>query len=1118
MQQERVSFILMKPAVNITKITPPRLPIILYRSRLIDCLEKNKDKRLIFILGQAAQGKSTLAGSYVNTSDIPSAWINLGKEDSDPVNLFYSIAHALQHVLKDIDFSPLLSYPSINIGPRLEIPLYREWTNAIFEHISSPIQIVLDGLDSLSPDAPSFQLLQVLIEDAPQLMNIIMLSRIEPPFQIEGLKVKQEAYVLTNDDLAFTPDEIKAYFLEIRGISFASAQLKRVHKFTEGWIGGLILLSETLDRLPEDKQDQYLLEGIPDRFKGTVFRYFGEEILSSQPGPIQDFLIKSSIFNIVEPEFIKDFLGMEDTSAVLHEHVRKNLFVQSSYDEKKGWVFRYHQSFRDFLQTNFKSETGKEEKRTLFVKAGAVYEQRGELEDALKYYLEARAYDKAAYIIEQIGMNLVQMGRTADLALWLQIFPKNLVQENPWLLFYLSMTRRYTAADRNIGSLKRALILFEKREDTKGSTLSLAFLIEATLIKGRDKIPLNSLLSRAETLLNTLGPDLFAFEKALLLIQVGFGYILRGGNPRKGLWACENAYLISKNLEIAFLQINALIQMVMAHTFVGEYTLADDKNDELNKILAKGSFSEFRSLQLIQSCQLCIWRGAFERAEETIREAKKEIKEYGLTYLYPVTLLYDLALRICLEEHETGVMVGSRLLELSTALDNLFLQGAATFLLGALYYRNRKYKKAKVLVQDAVRILSSHEARSDEHLNEAKVLMGYIAYHLQTVESQEKELTEALKYFSETKNFFSLADANFAMALLKWKESNINETIRYLETGFQIAKEKKFDSFIMSSRKDLIKICVLAIELQVKEAMDYAAHLLSTRLASEAGPELEKLFHHSNIKISKKAREILITVHRSKLPRLRIKTLGGFEIFRGDTSMDENEWKRSQPKELLKSILSRGGKKIPKDLLMEDLWSEGEKEATERKFKVILHRLRKSLEPDMDKNFKSSYIHLKDNLVSLDNELCRVDVDYFSSLIEKGKIKEKEGDLKTAISLYTKAVDKYRGNFLSKDIYARWAELKREELKKTYISILLKLARLHEDSKAVRKAISFYKKAIQADSVLETAYQRLMTLYSEQGKQNKVLEVYKTCKKALQDELDTKPDQVTISLYKKISG
>ena len=1101
---------------NIPKITPPCLPKILQRPRLTKRLDENKDKRLILILGQAAQGKSTLAASYFNTLETPTAWVNLSKEESDPVNLFYSIVHSIQHALKDIDLSPILAYPSVTMGPRLEIPLYREWLNAIFEKISVPIKIVLDGLDRLLPDASSFQLLQVLLEEVPGHIHLIMLSREEPPFEVQALKMKQEAYILTNDDLAFTRDEIKTFFRELRGMSFGSTQLKRVHQFTEGWVGGLILLSETLDRLSEDSRGKYLLEGIPARFKGAVFQYFGEEILASQPVPIQDSLIKSSIFDIVEPGFIKDFFEMEDTEEVLHELASKNLFVHSSYDEKKGWVFRYHQLFRDFLQAKFKSEIGEDERSSLFLKAGSIHEQKGELEESVKYYLKARAYDKAATIIERIGMELVQMGRTAILAQWLQILPEGLVQENPWLLFYLSMTRRYTATDQNIGSLELALTHFEKQENVRGCILSLAFLIEATMIKGRDSIPIASLLNKAETLLKTLGPDIYVQEKAILLIQVGFGFILRGGNPRKGLWACENAYLISKDLGIFLLQVNALVHMVMAHTFLGEFSLADNACEKLNKIIAKWSTPELRSIRLVHSCHLCIWRGDFEKAEEKIREAKKEIEEYGLTYLYPVTLLYDLALRNCLEDHEAGVMAGNRLLELTKALDNLFLQGVATLFLGSLYYRKEEFEKAKVLVEDAVRILSSHEARSDEHLNEAKVLMNYISDHLQTTENHEKELVEALKYFSDTKNLLFLADANFAMALLKWKESDVNETIRYLETGFQIAKEKKFDSFIASSKKDLVKTCTLALKLQVKEAMDHAAHLLSTRLASEAGPELEKLSHHSNEKIRKKAREIRLAIHRSQVPRLRIETLGGFEVFQGDFPMDENEWKRSKPKNLLKSILARGGKKVPRDLLMEDLWPEGEYETVEGKFKVALHRLRKSLEPEMDKDFKSSYIHLKDNLVSLDEELCDLDVDSFSSLIKEGEANEKENDLKAAISLYTEATERYKGDFLSEDLYAPWADIKREELKRTYINLLMKLAQLHEARGEQEESISFYKKAIQADPVLEKAYQRLMILYSQQGMRNEALKVYEACKKALRDEIDTEPDQITVSLYKKI--
>jgi len=53
-------------------------------------------------------------------------------------------------------------------------------------------------------------------------------------------------------------------------------------------------------------------------------------------------LIKSSILDLIEPDFIKDFLGIDNTEEILRELVRKNLFVQAFYDAKKGWLFRYH--------------------------------------------------------------------------------------------------------------------------------------------------------------------------------------------------------------------------------------------------------------------------------------------------------------------------------------------------------------------------------------------------------------------------------------------------------------------------------------------------------------------------------------------------------------------------------------------------------------------------------------------------------------------------------------------------------------------------------------------------------------------------------------------------------
>ena len=1107
----------MKQYINISKITPPRLPHILHRSRLIDRLENNKNKRLILILGQAAQGKSTLAASYVTASTIPSAWVNLSKDDSDPVNLFYSMIHALQYVLKDIDLSTLLSYPSVSMGPRLEIPLYREWSNAISERISVPIQIVLDGLDRLSSDAPSFGLLQVLVKEVPSHIHLIMLSREELPLGIQGLKVKQEVHVLTNEDLAFTLDEVKAFLREIRGLSFLSKQLTKIHQFTEGWVGGLILLSESLERLPKGSRQKYILEDIPDRFKRDIFQYFGEEILYSQPGPIQDFLIKSSIFNIVEPGFVKELLDIENAEEILQEHARKNLFVQSNYDKRNGWVFQYHQLFRDFLKSRFKKVLDKEEKQTLFRKAGCLYEQRGKLEQAVGLYLKAKAFERAAAVIERIGMTVLNVGRKGDLSQWLRAFPEEFILGNPWLLLYLSLTRRYTAVEENLGSLQKAFAQFEQHGDVRGQLLSLAYHIEACMIRGHDATPLSRLIDQGEGLLQSMGPEQYHYERAVLWVQLSFGLTVRGGDARRGLLASQNAYMLAKSKGHFLLQASALMNALQSHSFLGEFPLAEELIEKIEKLLIKYPYLELQALFFIHQSSLWLFKGEFEKGEESIRRAQNVIEEYSLVYLHPYTLLYELILQVNLEKHNKIEDVANRMLNLSLSLGNSFLQGATLGLRGIGFYKKGDFQKAKESLESSLEILSSRESRSEYHLATFRIVMGLISYHLQnTTRSHEKEIQKILDHSELISDYIFLVEGHFTMALLKWKQGNTSETSLHLCLGFKIAEERGLDFFWHFGSFDLLRLCLLALELNVKGAKKYAAHLLINRLGSLAESELKRLSKHPNQDLREKAQEIHRTIYLSKLPRIHIETLGGFRVLRENSPMDESEWKRSQPKSLLKSIVARGAKKVPRDLLMEDLWPEGEYETMEGKFKVALHRLRKSLEPEMDKDFKSSYIHLKDNLVSLNRELCEVDVDSFLSLIEKGKSKEKEKDIKTAISLYTQAAERYKGDFLSEDLYAPWADIKREKLKRTYINLLLRLAQLHEDRGTIEKAIFFYKKATNTDSVLEKAYQRLMTLYSQQGKRNEALKVYEACKKAMQDHLDTEPDEVTVSLYKKI--
>jgi LuxR family maltose regulon positive regulatory protein len=1107
----------MQPFIHISKIIPPQIPPILKRPRLINCLEHNRDKKLILILGQAAQGKSTLAVSYVNSSPVPSAWINLGPEDTSAVNLFYLLTQALQHALPEADFSHALAYPSVILGPREEAPLYRDWLLPLLECIYCPVQVILDGLDRLAPGAPAFILLQILLDMLPSRLRVFILSREMPPVDIQNLAERQEVFRLTNADLAFTLGETTKYFHIIRKFILHPELVKRIHHLTEGWIGGLVLFCDSLDWVPESQRERYVSQELAGKFIWNIFQYFGERILSLLPREVQDFLIRSSILEVVEPDFVGEAMGLPHPQAILEELVKRNLFVQSIYDKKRGWSFRYHPLFKEFLQSKFQSLIAKEHQMDSYYQAASLAERREELETAVRYYLGARAYAEAAGAIERVGLVMVRLGKTAELAQWLAALPKDLVSQNPWLLFYHFMTGRFAGTEEHLSSLQQAFILFGEQKDTKGLLLTLAYLIEASISRGHKSIPLiHTLLAQAEDLVQSQAAQPFPLERAVLWCQMGFAHYLRSGTPRKGVWACQNAYLLGRDLGIIHLQVNALIHTFGCLTVLGEFTQAEETMKQAARLLEKSPYPELQVIYLINRCQFHIIQGDCQEAIEVLQQAREATERHGLSNLYHAVQLYEVVVRNYLGEFLAAEELGTALANLVFSVGNLFLYGNTLLHLGLGYYHQGDYLKGLESLERAREVFSTDEGRSDLHLGLVKTLLGLTAIHLEKNDEAHKFLEEAQAYFHESDIPLFLKETHLALALWEWRQGRVKEAEGHLEAGLQIAQERGYYINLLLNQHDLLRACILALELGLEGVWPYAARLLTTRLADLAGKELSRLARHPNRKIANRAWDVRKAIHRTGLPRLRLQTLGRFRLWRGDLLVEEKEWEGHQPQLLFKAIIAHGGQGISKDVLMEVLWPEADPLMTEKTFKVNLHRLRKVLEPTMDKTFGSSYVHLKANLVSLDPELCQVDVDEFLSLYKKGEQREDQGDIKTAIGFYKNALELYGGDFLAEELYHSWVEEKRQQLRGKFLDLLHHLAKLYEGRGSMLKAIDCYNKAIEADMLAEPAYRSLMLLYAQRGMHNAALRAYQNCKQSLKEVLNVEPEEATTAIYRKI--
>jgi LuxR family maltose regulon positive regulatory protein len=133
-------------------------------------------------------------------------------------------------------------------------------------------------------------------------------SRETPPLQLESLRIRQELVVLDNEDLAFSIDEISRFYSVLYGLRLAPHQLATIRRITDGWAGGLVLVWEALSHVPEDQRIAFIDSGLPAAMHGERLAYFSEAVFSGLDEATRHFLIRSSIFETIDPKMAARYL------------------------------------------------------------------------------------------------------------------------------------------------------------------------------------------------------------------------------------------------------------------------------------------------------------------------------------------------------------------------------------------------------------------------------------------------------------------------------------------------------------------------------------------------------------------------------------------------------------------------------------------------------------------------------------------------------------------------------------------------------------------------------------------------------------------------------------------
>ncbi|HEY6758036.1 MAG TPA: LuxR C-terminal-related transcriptional regulator [Baekduia sp.] len=205
-----------------------------------------------------------------------------------------------------------------------------------------PLVLVLDDLQDAGGPALSAVVAGLLRR--PSRLRLVLSSRHDPDLPLHRLRVAGELAELRGADLAFTAPEA-AQLLAGHDVQLAEDDLGQLVARTEGWAAGLRLAALSLAGHPDPGALVADFAG-DDR---AVVAYLIEEVLSRQPAPVRELLLRTAVVDRVSGPLADALTGEPGGQEMLEALVRANAFVVPV--DRHGRWFRYHALFAGLLRS-----------------------------------------------------------------------------------------------------------------------------------------------------------------------------------------------------------------------------------------------------------------------------------------------------------------------------------------------------------------------------------------------------------------------------------------------------------------------------------------------------------------------------------------------------------------------------------------------------------------------------------------------------------------------------------------------------------------------------------------------------------------------------------------------
>ncbi len=1060
---------------SIAKITRPHLRNVYQRRNFFTLLDKCMEKPVLWIVAPPGAGKTTLVNSYIESRKLQCLWYQIDSSDIDPATFFHYLGVAAIKV--NTKKKTPLPHLTPEYLPGIQT-FSREYFIEVYKRLKRKSLIVFDNYQEAPVESVLHDLIHEGLGSMPKGINVIIISRTAPPPILSRMRLSQSMEIITYDELRLTAEEVRE-IASMRGVSDVSdTEIRSMLSRTAGWVAGLVLMLESkkITDFSAEQMDSYNAAPIFDYFAGDFFQRLDEDK--------QSFLLKLSVLPTMTSNMVMELIGDKQVEGVIAELARKNYFIQTHLGDQESYQF--HPLFREFLYARLKERTSPGDLANLERRAAVLLADNGHIDDAARLFQGLGDWNSLATLISDKAPTLLEQGRHRTIEGWLNRMPEHVMNEMPWLSFWKACSLLPFDQTKSRQFFEMSYETFYNRKDPSGIFLSWSGIILAIIHEFDNLKPLDRWID----ILDDLLAEYPSFPSREIEVRISLSMFLALSfrcpqHPDIGRWA-DKAFDILNKTSDSDVHAQACLSLVDYFIWTGDLKRADVIVGRLSKATEKGLLPPYVLIASRFANSLNNWyHGNLSDCITNVYEALELAESKGI-YVFNYFIF------------GCGAVASLTGGDLKTA--EKFLDEATYVLDDKKRFCTSYYHHIVACYKLAMKDLAGALEHEQLALNLAIEMgspfaeamtgtgMALIHYELGERKKADDEITNALELALKTNSklvefICYLFQAHFAI------NNGFNGlAIERLKFALALGKRKGFVNFHMWRPDIVSRLCVLALEEGIE--VEYVKSLIRKR---DLVPDDTTL------------------VVESWPWRLKIRIFGGFTIIKDGIPLEFRGKAPKKPMEMLKLLVSLGGKEVPEQKISDVLWPDAEGDNAHDSFNTTLKRLRRLIGAE-------AAIMLSNSRITLNSRYCWVDIWDFERLIKEAKLWSDEALDRISAPLVERAIELY-GKGLSVEVEENpWEMSFYDSIRNKFIRCVIKLGSYREEAGDIEGAAKCYTRGIELEPLSEEPYQKLIMCLDRQGHRTEALAIYKRLSKIYSEALGSEPSLKTKNLYKRLKA